>query len=91
MTKNDKERPGNIVHCINIGTVKDLCSCGITEANISRLIKGLDPNVLRVKHRNKPFRGDIVIEVSPTYGWKGDIRYREMKIGSWYGASLTLE
>lgn len=76
---------------IYIGTVKDLCTCGITEANISRLIKGLDPNVLRVKHRNKPFRGDIVIEVSPTYGWKGDIRYREMKICSWYGASLSLD
>lgn len=70
---------------VYIGTVKELCACGIPEANISRLLKGLDPNVVRVKYRNKPFRGDIVLEVSPMYGWKGDIRYREMKINSWYG------
>lgn len=76
---------------IYIGTVKDLCSCGITEANISRLIKGLDPNVLKVNHRNKPFRGDIVIEVNPTYGWKGDVRYREMKIASWYGSAYSTD
>lgn len=70
---------------VYIGTVKELCACGIPEANISRLLKGLDPNVVRVKYRNKPFRGDIVLEVSPMYGWKGDIRYREMRINSWYG------
>lgn len=70
---------------VYISTVKELCACGIPEANISRLLKGLDPNVVRVKYRNKPFRGDIVLEVSPMYGWKGDIRYREMRINSWYG------
>lgn len=70
---------------VYIGTVKELCACGIPETNISRLLKGLHPNVVRVKHRNKPFKGDIVLEVSPMYGWKGDIRYREMRINSWYG------
>lgn len=76
---------------VYIGTVKELCACGIPEANISRLLKGLDPNVVRVKYRNKPFRGDIVLEVSPMYGWKGDIRYREMRINSWYGNGKMLE
>jgi hypothetical protein len=76
---------------IYIGTVKDLCSCGITEANISRLIKGLEPNGVRVKSRNKPYRGDIVLEVSPHYGWKGDIRYREMRMNSWYGGEMSLD
>ena len=76
---------------IYIGTVKDLCSCGIQESNIARLIKGLEPNGLRVKSRNKPYRGDIVIEVSPIYGWKGDIRYREMRTTSWYGGEMFLD
>jgi hypothetical protein len=76
---------------VYIGTVKELCACGIPEANISRLLKGLDPDVVRVKYRNKPFRGDIVLEVSPMYGWKGDIRYREMRINSWYGNGKMLE
>lgn len=76
---------------IYIGTVKDLCACGIQENNLSRLIKGLEPNGLRVKSRNKPFRGDIVIEVSPVYGWKGDIRYRETRVNSWYGNGKVID
>lgn len=69
---------------IYIGTVKDLLKCGVSEGNLSRLIKGLTPNVLRVTHRNKPDRGDIVIEISPIYGWKGDVRYRDSRTNSWY-------
>ena len=75
---------------IYIGSVKDLCSCGIQESNIARLIKSMEPNVLRVKYRNKPYRGDIVIEVTPSYGWRGDIRYREMRTNTWYGGEFNL-
>jgi len=74
---------------IYIGSVKDLLACGVSESNLARLLKGLSPNVLRVTHKNKPLRGDIVIQVSPIYGWKGDVRYRETRTNSWYGVGSS--
>lgn len=76
---------------IYIGTVKDLLRCGVSEGNLSRLLKGLSPNVIRITHRNKPERGDIVIEISPIYGWKGDVRYRETRINSWYSVNSFID
>lgn len=67
-----------------IGNIKDLCLSGVTAKNISSVLNKLNPNTLRVLHRNTPFRGDIVIIINPKYAWKGDMQYREAKLIHWY-------
>lgn len=69
---------------IYIGNIKDLCSCGIPEKNLSRVLNELSPHVFKIREKNKPFRGDIVIEFNPFYGWKGDNELRSMRLNSWY-------
>lgn len=67
-----------------IGSTQDLCTCGITAKNISSILNKLSPNILRILHRNAPFRGDIVIMLNPKYAWKGDMQYRDAKLKHWY-------
>lgn len=75
---------------IYIGTTEDLCSCGIDSRNMTRLISELSPNTIRVINRNKPFRGDIVIQVNPLFGWRGDNEYRTMKVNRWYEIRMEI-
>ncbi len=70
---------------IYIGSTKDLTLSGIPEKNLTRLIGAMTPNIIRVRERNKPQRGDIVIEFSPFYGWKGDNEIRTSALSKWYG------
>lgn len=67
-----------------IGNIKDLCLSGITAKNISSVLNKLSPNTIRILHRNKPFKGDIVIILNPKYVWKGDIQYRNNNLLHWY-------
>lgn len=68
---------------IYIGTTKDLCTSGVTAANLARTIKKLN-GVLKVTHANKPMRGDVVVQINPTYAWKGDLEYRDAMVELWY-------
>lgn len=70
---------------IYIGTTKDLYTSGVDEKSMKRVLDDLYPNILRVTSRNKPFRGDIIIRISPFYAWKGDNEYRTASLYSWYG------
>lgn len=67
-----------------IGSTKDLYSCGIDERNLKRVVDDLSPNIIKVVSRNKPFRGDIVIQINPFYAWKGDNEYRSNNLEFWY-------
>lgn len=68
-----------------IGSVKDLyMNVGISPKNIAAMLSKLEPNAIRVLHRNKPFKGDIVIKINPFYGWKGNYRLVEHAKDKWY-------
>jgi hypothetical protein len=74
---------------IYIGSTKDLTTSGIQEKNLTRLLTSMSPNILRIRERNKPQRGDIVIEFSPFYGWRGDNELRTGALNNWYGMADT--
>ncbi|MGE6689476.1 hypothetical protein ACQKFE_16010 [Stutzerimonas stutzeri] len=67
-----------------IGNLDDLTASGVDAKYINRTLKELSPHAIRIVERNKPFKGDIVIQVNPFYGWKGDNEYRTSMLKSWY-------
>lgn len=68
-----------------IGSIKDLySSVGISPKHIAAVLNKLEPNVVRVLHRNKPFKGDIILLVNPYYGWKGDYALLKYAKNKWY-------
>lgn len=57
----------------------------VTKAHVARTLRELEAkNALRVMHRDKPFRGDMVIKVHPVIGFRGDTSFRQMCLSSWY-------
>lgn len=74
-----------------IGSIRDLCSCGIDSRNMTRLLTELSPQMVRIVQRNKPLKGDIVLQVNPFYGWKGDNEYRTMKLNKWYKIGTDID
>jgi len=67
-----------------IGNLKELCTSGVTQKNISSVINKLSPNTIQVVSRNIPMRGDIVIKLNPLFAWKGDKEYRQSRVELWY-------
>ena len=57
---------------------------GIRQDNFARTLKRLSPANIRVVFRDKPDRGDLVIDVHPYMAWKGDRRWQDYMIGRWY-------
>lgn len=73
-----------------IGNLADLISCDVSSKNISSVLSSLESKyAIKILHRNKPLRGDIVLKVNPVYAWKGDVEYRSSRILTWYGVSDT--
>ena len=70
---------------IYIGSLKQLGTCGITPTNLAKAVK-VSKN-LRVLSRDKPFKGDIVLEVNPLVAWKGDTEYQQSRIKTWYSTN----
>jgi hypothetical protein len=67
---------------IYIGSLKELTACGTDSANMAKLLKS-SKNV-RIVSRDKPFKGDIVLEVNPLVAWKGDTEYQQSRLKTWY-------
>lgn len=67
-----------------IGRLDDLTASGVDAKYINRTLKDLSPHAIRIVERNKPFKGDIIIQINPFYGWKGDNEYRTSSLQSWY-------
>lgn len=52
-------------------------SSGIDKFAISKVIKKLSPNTIRVQHKDKPNKGCVVLKLNPLIAWRGDLIYRE--------------
>lgn len=69
---------------IYIGTREELLSFGVDSKSLKRLLTSLSPYHLKVVSENTPYKGDIIIHLNPSIGWKGDTEYRENLKKWWY-------
>lgn len=67
-----------------IANMDELASCGIDKTNLSRTLKSLSPNLIKIHRKDKPYRGCIALKINPSVAWKGDLSYREKAIETWY-------
>jgi len=67
-----------------IGNVKEFSKV-VDPNNLSRCLAKLEENrYIEITHRNKPFRGDIVIKANPFYVWKGTYKFKLSSVEHWY-------
>lgn len=67
-----------------MGNSKDLQKA-LPGVNISRTLQGLvDKGLLRIAHKDKPFRYDMVLNISPAVAFRGSHVFRDSCLRRWY-------
>lgn len=67
-----------------IGNVKDFYGV-VTPKHTAQVLSGLEAKgAIRVTHRDKPFRHDLVLKITPAIAFRGTKRYREGCLREWY-------
>lgn len=69
---------------IFIGTREDLCKWGVDSKSLKRVMSSLEENYLRIVSENIPYKGCIILHISPLIGWRGDLQVRDQRKMDWY-------
>ena len=57
---------------------------GISVQNVSKYIRNMSPNFVKIASRDTPSRGDLILEVSPLILWRGGSIFRIDKLKTWF-------